>query len=425
MTAANERVTLNVVHFSTADIEGGSARSAWRLHSGLKARGHVSRMLVRSRYSDDPAVAVVSPGLWRYADRVADAALQRLGLQYLALPSSLRLMRHPWLRDADIIQLFNTHGGFFSQPLLPMLGRDRPVVWRLSDLWPITGHCAYPGDCERWRTGCGNCPDLGAYPPISRDTTAYLWAQKKRCYQGLSKLTVVAPSSWTESAARASPLLEGVEILRIPNGIDVAAQRIGREEARHALGIAASETVVLFSAHVAADNPRKGTHLLEEAMQMIGCDSDLTLLVLGQGAGSWEQRVPVRLRAVDYTDDHAKVRAINAAADLVVVPSTVENLPNTLLEAMAQSVPAVAFDIGGMKDAVVDGVTGVLVPRTQARALADGILALASAPETRQAMGQAARTLIETEFSQQAELQRFLALYERLLERTRDAKAAA
>lgn len=417
---------LSVVHFSTADIEGGSARSAWRLHNGLKARGHLSRMLVRSRHSGEPDVAIVAPGAWRLADLAADAVQRRLGLQYMALPSSMRLFRHEWLKTADVIQLFNVHGGYVSQPILPHLGRDVPIVWRLSDLWPITGHCAFPGDCNRWMTGCGSCPSLSAYPAISIDTTAYLWALKKRLYRKFADLTVVAPSSWTETAARLSPLFDGIEVIRIPNGLDISQLEPSRRDvARRELGISSAETVILFSAHVAAANPRKGTHLLEAAIRQIGPQSNLTLMVLGQGASAWASRVPLKVRAFEYTDDRSAIATINAAADLVVVPSTVENLPNSLLEAMAHAVPAVAFDVGGMRDAVVDGETGVLVTEVGASSLARGIQALTSDPQLRLRLGRAARALVESEFSQETELSRFEQLYLRLSERKRDAKAAA
>src|SRR4051794_6328025 len=133
-------------------------------------------MLVGTKASDDPDVDTVhGGGARRLADRVADEAGARLGLQYLWYPSMARVLRHPWLRDADVVQLYNTHGGYFSHRLLPTLAARAPVVWRLSDMWALTGHCAYAGPCERWREGCGACPDLAAYPPLPRDTTALLW----------------------------------------------------------------------------------------------------------------------------------------------------------------------------------------------------------------------------------------------------------
>src|SRR3546814_5897653 len=89
---------LRIVHFSTADNEGGSGRAAYRIHRGLRDGGHTSRMLVGYKVTGDPDVDTVSGGTaLRLMDRAADGVTRRLGLQYTATPSALRVRRHPWL----------------------------------------------------------------------------------------------------------------------------------------------------------------------------------------------------------------------------------------------------------------------------------------------------------------------------------------
>ena len=152
-------MTLTVTHISTADTDGGSARSAYRIHQGLRRRGHVSRMLVGYKHSGDANVKTVSGSRWlQRADEIANRVTQAAGAQYLMVPSAPSALRHPWLANPDVIQLYNIHLGYFSYLSLPALSRRAPIVWRLSDQWPMTGHCAYSGSCERWRTGCGACP---------------------------------------------------------------------------------------------------------------------------------------------------------------------------------------------------------------------------------------------------------------------------
>ncbi len=138
---------------------GGSARSAWRIHSGLQHLGVGSHMLVGSKLSNDPTVeAVARPGLEAQLDRYINILLQKVGLQYFYVPSNGRVLSHPWVHNAHLYQFFNTHGGYMSLSLLARLGRRAPIVWRLSDLWPMTGHCAYPGHCKRWQVAVGNAP---------------------------------------------------------------------------------------------------------------------------------------------------------------------------------------------------------------------------------------------------------------------------
>src|SRR5918995_4115328 len=236
-----------VLHISQSDALGGSGRSAYRLHSTLRGRGHTSRMLVGQRRTDDPDVRPFKRNIfWRAGDLIAGTIADALDLQYVFYPSSFGVATDPWFRDADVVQLYNTHGSYFSHTALPYLSRLRPVVWRLSDMWAFTGHVAYSYDCERWKQGCGSCPYLGEYPALSRDTTAILWQWKNQVYRR-SRLTIVAPSRWIEGLARESPLIARFPVRRIPNGIDLERFRpVDRVEARTRLGAAPDGPGVAF-----------------------------------------------------------------------------------------------------------------------------------------------------------------------------------
>ncbi len=410
-------MSLSVVHFSTADGEGGSARSAYRVHSGLRRRGHRSRMLVKYKVLDDTDIDTVSGSKFlRRCDDLADRVTRQLGLQYQLVPSALRVLRHPWLKKPDVIQLFNTHGGYFTPWILPALARRAPLVWRLSDMWPMTGHCAYSGACGRWQSGCGSCPDLVAYPAIGIDTTAMLWRQKQKLYRHAG-FTVVAPSSWIEGIARKSPLLASADIRRIPNGIDLeAVKESDRDTARRHFGVPGRATAMLFAPHVAGDNKRKGGDVLEAALHRLGPRDDRVLLVAGVGAEQWVGRVPQKVIALGYLRESRLMAMANSAADFVVIPSAVENLPNGVIEAFACRRPVLAFDTGGMRDAVRDGETGALVP-ADVTALVDGIKRMLGDPEARQAMGDRALSLAHREFSADVEVERFEALYASLIEK--------
>lgn len=411
-------MALSVVHFSTTDGEGGSARSAYRIHSNLRRRGHRSRMLVRDKLLDDPDVETVSGNdFTRRCDELANRISWRFGLPYQLVPSTFRVLRHPWLASPDIIQLFNTHGGYFATWMLPALSRRAPLVWRLSDMWPVTGHCAYSGPCDRWKTGCGACPDLSTYPAIGIDTTAMLWRQKSRLY-GKMRMTVVAPSSWIEQVARTSPLLAGADIHLIPNGLDLNLWRpLPPNTARERLNVPQDRIAILFAPHVASGNTRKGSDLFEAALHRLGRRDDVVVLIAGIGAEQWIGRVPQQVIALGYLRDAGMMAMANAASDFVVVPSAVENLPNGVLEAFACERPVVAFDTGGIKDAVHDGDTGLLVPTSDIGALADALSRLIADGDGRRRMGARALAMAKREYSEEVEAGRLESLYMKLLNR--------
>src|SRR5262249_24448165 len=98
-------------------------------------------------------------------------------------------------RRPDVLLCNNLHGGYFDLRQLPWLSMRLPVVLRLADSWAFTGHCAVPGQCDRWRTGCGRCPDLATPPAVSRDATRFNW-QRKRWILARSRVHVAAPSRW-------------------------------------------------------------------------------------------------------------------------------------------------------------------------------------------------------------------------------------
>jgi glycosyltransferase involved in cell wall biosynthesis len=406
---------LSIVHFSTADIIGGSARSAYRIHTGLRAAGHRSRMLVGIKAGDDPDVETIQRGpISHFADRIANKVSDALSLQYQFVPSCTAVANHPWVRNADVIQLYNTHGGYFSTSLVAQLSRLKPVVWRLSDLWPMTGHCAYPGSCERWRTGCGECPDLESYPAIKKDRTAYLFEKKDEVYRQ-SSLNIVAPSSWTEKCAKESPLLGRFPVTRIPNGLDADAFRpMDRDGARRKLGIDPVKKVILFAAHILDNNSRKGADVLLEAINKFDNPEHYLLMLVGEGGQTWAEKTSVDIKLMGFVQDHRHLAEIYSAADVVAIPSAVENLPNVLIEALACGRAVIANDAGGMRDGIRHLETGYLAELGDSVDMASGLRLVLNDKTMQQSMEAASRSFFEEQFTSEIEILRIVTLYRKI-----------
>ncbi len=421
---------LSIVHFSTADILGGSAKAALRIHHGLAAAGHRSRMLVRHKQSNDETIESIWPRgpayLW---DRAWEAFSTRSGLQYVHVPSSARALRHRWMQEVDIVQLYNIHGGYLATSALPRMSFRAPLVWRLSDIWPATGHCAFSGSCERWREGCGHCPDLSAYPPVRHDVTAHLWRRKRAAY-AKSDITFIAPSSWMEGIHRTSPLLRDFPCVRIATGVDeerfnMPAAEAARAATRAELDIPEDATVILFAAHILDGNPRKGGQHLIAALKLLGAMPNCVLLLAGVGGESWRGEQPLNLRLAGYREAPRDMASIYAAADFSVTPSRDENLANTVLESMACGRPVIAFDAGGTRDAVRHMETGYLAATGDDTLLAEGIKRFAESKELRRRIGRAAGDLISSEFAQSRQTQRLANLYHDILVRRRNVGSAS
>lgn len=399
---------LKIAHLSIADDVGGAARSAYKIHSGLRELGVSSRMLVGYRFTDDPDVRSFRGLLWRAADRPFRALADASALQYVFAPSSWAFLAHPWLRWADIVQIYNLHGGYFSYPVIAPLSAWKTVVWRLSDMWSFTGHCAYSYECERWRTGCGSCPHLTEYPGLTRDRTAANWRIKRWVY-GRSRLHFVAPSRWIERLAKDSPLIGRFPVTWIPNGVDLARYRPrDRVEARRSLGLPENGRIVLFGSTEA----RKGAALLAKAIELVPVPQGTTVVTVGRdpsGQGSLLRGIHL-----GQIQDEERMATVYAAADVFVQAALAENLPNTVLEGFACGTPAAAFDVGGVRDAVRHLENGYLARAGDPADLGRGLALLLSDDELRARLGRRAREIAEAEYSLELQARRFADLYSRL-----------
>lgn len=405
---------MNIVHIGTADNSGGAARASYRLHLGLQAAGHASKMVVGWSVEPSQSVHAVMTGstrkkIVRRLIALGDAALSA---QYLLLPWGRDFLSHPFVTSADIIHLHNLHTDFFPLWILPKLSRIAPLVWSLHDMWSMTGHCSYSYDCERWKTGCGRCPLPGEYPAIYLDTTAIHWRLKNWLYRH-SRVSVVTGSAWMAGLARQSPLLARFPIATIPYSTDLSVFRpADKAHARMMLRIPPDAQVVLV---YSVSGKRKGTAFLLDALQNLTKEPRPWLLVIGDKLREHPAGFPVRETGYINSDD--LLNTCYAAADMMVLPTLAENLPLSVLDGLAAGIPAVANDVGGVSEIVHHLRTGLLVPPNNVTALTEGIDYLLARPDVGLELGRNARALAQREHSLEMYAARHIALYEQFLGR--------
>lgn len=403
---------LSVLHISTFDNVGGSARQAYRLHTGLRRLGVRSRMLVGRQATDDEDVNLIGDRILWLLDRACGKLTDRLDLQYLFYPSSFTLMRRRWFREADVVQIHNTHGAYFSHTALPFISKRRPVIWRLSDMWSMTGHCVYSYGCDRWLSGCGRCPILGDYPRLSSDRTALLWRVKQSLY-ARSDLTIAAPSRWIAGVASRSPLLGRFPIVVIPSGVDLEVFRpVAKQAARQVLGLRGDVEVILFAAQLLSED-RKGGSLLRAALARLPADrrNDVELLVMGKDSGSRAPLDSVRVHSLGEIRDDRLMATIYSAADVFALPTLADNLPNGIIESMACGTPVVSFDIGGVPELVRHMETGYLARPGDAVDFGRGLTLLLEDDELRRTLGERGLEVARLEYSQELLARRYVELY--------------
>ncbi|MBI5446644.1 MAG: glycosyltransferase family 4 protein [Deltaproteobacteria bacterium] len=409
---------MRVLMLNTFDEVGGAARAAGRLLRGLRGLGVDARLLVHFKAGHDAGVVGNGGSLRRLARR----AKLLLGLLPVRLyPNRPENNFSPALLqdtvrsevatiDPDVVHLHWLGAGFMRVETLPRLGR--PLVWTLHDSWAFTGGCHVPFDCTKYRERCGACPVLGS--TRERDLSRWTWRRKETAWRGLD-LTVVTPSRWLAECARSSSLFRNVPVEVIPNGIDTETFRPReRERARASLGLPEEKRVILFGAVRGASDPNKGFHLLRPALEALGrSSSDLLAVIFTSSEEPDFGDVGMPARLLGRVDGDERLAEIYSAADVFVAPSLLENLPNTILEAMACGTPCVAFEQGGVPDLVEHEVSGYLAKPYEARDLARGIAWVLEDEDRRAALSRRCREKVEAEFALEKVARRYGELYRR------------
>jgi glycosyltransferase involved in cell wall biosynthesis len=384
-----------------------------------------AKFWIKAGFSFTPLIGVI-PGAGMLRNILADVVGQpkrwldqRRGIEDFNYPGSSHILELLPERP-DIIQCHNLHGGYFDLRVLPCLSRQLPVVLTLHDAWLLSGHCAHSFDCDRWKTGCGNCPDLDIYPSIQRDATAYNWRRKQEIY-AKSRLYVVTPSIWLMKKVDQSMLAPSIlEAKVIPNGVDLSIFHPSDKLAvRAALGIPQDATVLLFTANGIRQNIWKDYQTMRTAVEKVAerfRGKGILFFALGEDAPS-EQIGKAEVRFIPPQNDPEVVVRYFQAADIYLHAARADTFPNTVLEALACGTPVVATAVGGIPEQVEDGVSGFLTPQGDAEAMASCIERLLNDNGLRQKMGVLAAESVHKKFDLERQVREYLTFYGQVLEK--------
>jgi glycosyltransferase involved in cell wall biosynthesis len=458
---------LRILQVNSYDIFGGSAKISWDLFQAYRARGHHSYLAVGFKNSDDPDVFRIPneellkgrwfrfwqgthlmfrsmeqrgfPGVsWlrHYTAELPEWGKRRdreRGLEDFRFPGTWRLLRlAPQL--PDIFHCHNLHGAYFDLRALPWLSSRVPVILSLHDSWLLSGLCGHSLDCERWKTGCGQCPLLSTHYPFARDATDHNWRRKQKIY-ARSRLHVLTACRWMMHKVEQSMLAPAVVKARvIPAGVDLTLFRPVEKRGRRAkLGIPPDVRVLLFVGQFARRNWTKDYPTLRAAIALLaGRLRGQRLLFMARGEEAPPERVgSAEIRFVPFENDYRAVVPYYQAADLYLHAAHVDTFPNVILEALACGTPVVATAVGGIPEQVksltlgrpgagwkaygAGEATGTLVEPHDPQAMAGAIERLLGDEPLRLRLGENAARDARDRFDLRRHVDEHLAWYEEIL----------
>lgn len=410
---------MRILHVNQSDNIGGAAKAAARLHRALLAQSCASQMLVDQASHTVPSV-ICGTGRW---DRLTSPLRARLSARMLhRLETGNPVAHEPALfssasaraltgSSADLVNLHWVSDNMLS---IRAIGRIAlPLVWTLHDMWAFCGAEHYTED-TRWRDGYlpGNRPAHESGYDLNRR----VWTRKRRAWR--RPIHIVTPSSWLAKLARESVLMRDWPVEVIPNAIDTGVWRPGdRLAARRLLGLDEAQPLLLFGAMGGNRDPRKGFDLLMKTLAHLnaGSDTGIGLMVFGRVDPGEMSQMPFPVTCFGHLVDEISLRLLYTAADLFVLPSRLDNLPNTAVEALSCGIPVAGFGTGGMPDLVTHRENGYLAAPLDTADLARGIAWVLERQRADNGLGVNARRHAVANYAQAPVARRYIELYNRIL----------
>jgi glycosyltransferase involved in cell wall biosynthesis len=420
---------MKVTLINTSDAGGGAPAACLRLFKALRSQQVDATLLVQhKKTSEEGVVAVVK--------NVFNAVIAKLDFLYERLPfmffherdKSVRfafssanagsgIKNKQVVKDADILHIHWTNSGFLSiHDLKQLVDTGKPIVWTLHDMWTFTGGCHYAGACKHYRNECGDCYFLS--DPSPDDISHSGWLRKAAMYSGNKNITFVACSDWLAGVAKESALLKSFNITSIPNPIDTEVYSPKNKlETREQWGINPFAKIILFGAANINDR-RKGVEYFLSALNHLtmNCpDKGLVeVVIFGKNKHFDITQLPFKAHSFSLITSQQELAELYSLADVFVLPSTEDNLPNTVMESMACGTPVVAFKVGGIPEMIDHQQNGYLAEFKSGADMAKGIFEILYTDDNTR-YSKSARDKVLNDFNNEKVAQQYMEVYRSIL----------
>jgi glycosyltransferase involved in cell wall biosynthesis len=370
---------MKIIHISFADTIDGASIATNRIHKALFEEGISSKQWVNKVFSDDHTVQ----GPFTKTEKLLNSLKRFLINKTLVkmLKTKNKIIHSPsvlpstWPKrinesDADIIHLHWIQNEMLSIKDISKI--KKPIVWTLHDMWAFCGAEHYTND-NRWREGYSSTNRPSYESGI--DLNYWTWKRKKKYWR--NPIQITTPSKWLANCVKESKLMSNwpVSVIAYPLNMDIF-KPINKKIARDQLNLPLDKKLILFGAAGGIKDPRKGFDLLVDALKYLKIYSKsnrFELVVFGQEKPKSSPNYDFPVHYLGNIKNDKNLSLCYSSADVMIVPSRQDNLPNTCLEAQACGLPVVAFNIGGLPDIVDHKKTGYLAKAFDVKDIANGI----------------------------------------------------
>jgi len=398
-----------ILHVNVAKNSGSTGRIADQLSLFAQSKGWESYVAHGSRYNLDGGAKgiIVSRPFAEYLHFFI--SLLTDGQGFGSIKGTKDLVRWIEEKKPDIIHLHNIHGYYINYPILfrYLSANHIPVIWTLHDCWPFTGHCTYFDiiGCEKWETGCSNCPQVSSYPRSLIDRSKRNYKKKQQLFTSVSNMIIVPVSEWLHGLVSKS-FLSKYPIRTIHNGIDLNIFYPSESGFRKRNALE-GKFVILGVAD--GYGKRKGLSDFNTLSARFGSEVKIVLVGLSE---SDRKSVSSNILGIGHTTNRQELVDIYSTADVYVNPTREDNFPTTNIEALACGTPVITYRTGGSSEAI-DDLSGIVVEKGDVEGLVRAIETVKR--KGKSYYSKACRKRAESNFNKEDRSEDYVRLYEEII----------
>ena len=417
---------MRVLIINTSERIGGAAIAANHLMDALRNNGIQAKMLVRDKQTENISVISLNKSLWKIWLFIWERVIiwkanhfKKHNLFAIDIANTgTDITTLPEFKQADIIHLHWINQGMLSlKNLQKIFLSGKPIVWTMHDMWACTGVCHHARECNKYHKECNFCPYL--YNGGSKkDISNQVFNKKQELYK-LSPITFITCSQWLKEKAAQSALLTNHTIINIPNPINTNLFKPrNKQEARTNSGLPTDKKLILFGSAKITDK-RKGIDYFIESCKILAQKypqliNEVGVVVYGKDSEQLKSLIPFQVYPLNYISSEKELVNIYNAVDLFTTPSLEENLPNTIMEAMACGIPCVGFNVGGIPEMIDHLHNGYVADYKSTEDFANGIHWALSEGEY-QSLSEEARRKVTSSYSENTIAKRYIEIYNKII----------
>ena len=326
------------------------------IYKTLKANGHDGAIAyARNQIEDGVPHIIIGNKFDVYAHGIMTRLTDKTG--FYSKRATLHLIDKIKEYDPDVIHLHNLHGYYINIEILfnylKVCGKK--IIWTLHDCWPITGHCCYFDfcGCDKWKSGCFDCPQLDTYPKSLKDGSRWNYMRKKELFCGVPDMTVVSVSNWLDGIVSQSYLNKYMHVV-IHNGIDLDRFKPTQSDFRRRNGLEDKYIILGVASEWSA---RKGFEDFLRLADML--DENYRIVLVGLNDKQIKRLKPNML-GIRRTNSVRELAEIYSAADVFFTATYEDKYPTVNLEAIACGTSVVTYNTGGSPEGVPHGCGAVV-----------------------------------------------------------------